>query len=133
MTIQEYKDRSGLTVRQLADELKTVEPRLRYPDVSRMLTGVVEPSEIIRAYISGKVVATASNGGNEEEWATISLEEEIVSNRRFSEVYKIIRAADRDHPATYPEMIRKTAKKITTIHGSECFLFILSIILWIFQ
>lgn len=111
MTIQEYKDRTGLTVRQLTEELKTVDPRINYPDVSRMLTGVFEPSAVIRSYINKKAVATSPNSRNEEEWATISLEEKIVLNRRFLEVYKIISAHNRDNPATYPEMIRKTGKK----------------------
>ena len=111
MTIQEYKDRTGLTVRQLTEELKTVDPRIKYPDVSRMLTGVFEPSAAIRSYINEKAVATPQICEIFDKWATIPAEEQIVLNRRFSEVYEIIAAHNRDNPATYPEMVRKTGKK----------------------
>lgn len=52
MTVRMYKDLKGITLEALTDELRTVEPRLDMPLVSRMVNGIVAPNEDVQLYIN---------------------------------------------------------------------------------
>ena len=56
MTLIEYKAKKRLTYRELANELKEVEPRITAPLVSNMVNGVVEPSDTIKAWLVKKSI-----------------------------------------------------------------------------
>lgn len=51
MTVRMYKEFKGITLEALTDELRTIEPRLDMPLVSRMVNGIVAPNEDVQQYI----------------------------------------------------------------------------------
>lgn len=56
MTLKEYKEANGLTVRQLTEELKAIDSRFTSAMVSNMTNGVVEPTEAIKTWLAGKQI-----------------------------------------------------------------------------
>lgn len=56
MTLKEYKNRKRLTVRELTEQLKTIDSRFTIATVSYMLNGVVEPSEEVLSWLAGKQI-----------------------------------------------------------------------------
>ena len=108
--VKAYKEKTGLTLKQLAEEFKTIQPGIDAPTISRIITGAVRPNAELESYISEKVFAISSDGLLEQGWTITSLEEEILSNSRFSEVYQLIKAASKSHPVTYPQMQIRTGK-----------------------
>lgn len=70
MTLKEYKEWRGITNKALAEELKAVQPELDAPLVSRMVTGVVRPSEAVEKYVSEmleKAIAIGSDGVSDDK------------------------------------------------------------------
>lgn len=57
MTLKEYRMKHGMTVRDLTEELKRVDPRFTLATVSYMENGVVEPSEVVKRWLAGKQIA----------------------------------------------------------------------------
>lgn len=51
MTIAEYKQEHDLTLKALTDELRVIDPRIDMPLVSKMVNGIVRPSETIQQYL----------------------------------------------------------------------------------
>ena len=56
MTIKEYKDRHGLSLRQLAERIRPVEPGITIPLLSMMYNGVAEPSENVKRWLASEEV-----------------------------------------------------------------------------
>ena len=56
MTLKEYRQKKGLTVRELTEELKEVDSRFTMATVSYMENGVVEPSDAVRRWLAAKSI-----------------------------------------------------------------------------
>lgn len=56
MTLKEYRQKKGLTVRELTEELKEVDSRFTMATVSYMENGVVDPPEIVRRWLAAKQI-----------------------------------------------------------------------------
>ena len=56
MTLKEYRQQKGITVRKLTEELKQIDPRFTIATVSYMEHGVVEPPESVKVYLAGKQI-----------------------------------------------------------------------------
>ena len=56
MTLKEYRQYKGITVRKLTDELKQIDPRFTMATVSYMENGVVEPPESVRVFLAQKQI-----------------------------------------------------------------------------
>lgn len=67
MTLKEYKAINKLTVRELTDELRNVDPRFTPAMVSNMANGVVDPPEAVKAWLAGKQIAMNEEPLTEEE------------------------------------------------------------------
>ena len=69
MDLKEYKETNNISNRDLTAELKKVQPELDEPLVSRMVKGVVRPSQAVEDYIASKtlekVFANTSAGFSE--------------------------------------------------------------------
>ena len=52
MTIKEYKDKHGLSLRQLEEQIKPIEPGITVPLLSMMYNGVAEPSENVKRWLA---------------------------------------------------------------------------------
>ena len=70
MTLKEYRMKQGMTVRDLAEELKMVDLRFTLATVSYMENGVVEPNETVKRWLAGKQI--------EEEDTPLSIAEDAV-------------------------------------------------------
>ena len=56
MTIKEYRLNKGLTQRALCDELSKVFPGMDVPLISKMESGICEPSVSLQAYINANAI-----------------------------------------------------------------------------
>ena len=56
MTLKEYKQRKGLTLRDLTEELKEVDSRFTLATVSYMVNGVVECSDNVKRWLAAKQI-----------------------------------------------------------------------------
>ena len=56
MTLKEYRQKKGLTVRELTEDLKEVDSRFTMATVSYMENGVVEPPETVRRWLAAKSI-----------------------------------------------------------------------------
>lgn len=105
-----YKESNSLRLTDLQEEFSKVQPGIDIPTISRMVNGVVRPTEEVEAYIAFKVFASPSDARKEEQWAITSLAEETGLNERFLHVYQIIKEASKDNPATYSRLMLRTGK-----------------------
>lgn len=67
MTLKEYRIKRGITVRELAEELKSVDYRFTLATVSYMENGIVEPPESVKAWLAGKQIETNADPLTEAE------------------------------------------------------------------
>lgn len=56
MTLKEYRQYKGITVRKLTEELKQIDPRFTMATVSYMENGVVDPPENVRVFLAEKQI-----------------------------------------------------------------------------
>lgn len=56
MTLKEYRQKNGMTVRELTEELKEIDSRFTMATVSYMENGVVEPPEGVKAFLARKQI-----------------------------------------------------------------------------
>lgn len=80
MTLKEYREKHGLTVRELAEELREVDSRFTLATVSYMETGVVEPPEVVKRWLAGKQI--------EEEALPLSDAEDAVLRALVGHTYE---------------------------------------------
>ena len=71
MTLKEYRQKRGLTVRELTEELKEVDSRFTMATVSYMENGVVDPPETVRRWLAGKQVDGESTPLSDAEDAVL--------------------------------------------------------------
>lgn len=70
MTLKEYREKHGMTVRDLTEELSKVDSRFTLAVVSYMENSIVEPPEIVNRWLAAKQI--------EEETAPLSIAEDSV-------------------------------------------------------
>lgn len=93
MTLKEYKERSGLTARMLAEKIQEeVDRRYTLSLVSNMVTGLVEPPHEIRRWLAVKEI--------EAEQTPMTIAEEAVLQQ--------LSVRDRQNPVTRSELSRWT-------------------------
>lgn len=56
MTLKEYRQKKGLTVRELTEELKEVDSRFTMATVSYMENGVVAPPDWVKVWLAAKQI-----------------------------------------------------------------------------
>ena len=120
MTVKEFKEISHLSNKDLTALLKKVQPELDEPLVSRMVSGVIGPSEAVEKFIQEtlcKAFAIESDEILYDRWRTISTDEEVRSNRRFSTVYEEISKGSENDPVTYTWLVHRTGLSRRAIQG----------------
>lgn len=70
MTLKEYREKHGMTVRDLTEELSKVDSRFTLAVVSYMENSIVEPPEIVNRWLAAKQI--------EEESTPLSIAEDSV-------------------------------------------------------
>lgn len=70
MTLKEYREKHGMTVRDLTEELSKVDSRFTLAVVSYMENSIVEPPEIVNRWLAAKQI--------EEEDTPLSIAEDAV-------------------------------------------------------
>ena len=111
MTVREYREANNLTQTEFAEEInRNLNTKYSKEDVCKVESGKLDFPQMVYDYLlyGEKLVATYSAERNIDRWITIPVEEEIVSNRRFSEIYETVSRASKDNPATYPAMTNQT-------------------------
>lgn len=67
MTLKEYRQYKGITVRKLTDELKQIDPRFTMATVSYMENGVVDPPESVKIFLAEKQIESNTDPLTEAE------------------------------------------------------------------
>ena len=105
MTLKEYKITNNLSNRELTNELRSIQPELDEPMVSRIVSGVVRPSEKVEEYINTKsfekVFANDFDGLLDGESINIPVNDKTVIESPFlQDLYIEISKGTMDRPAT---------------------------------
>ena len=87
MTVREFKERRGVTLEQLTNEFRTIEPKLDMPLVSRMVTGVVNPSDAVQEYINLYTEGFANMDYADDPLEELFLQDLLTEVSRFSIAY----------------------------------------------
>lgn len=111
MNIVKYtRDRLGVSQAELARMISGEIPGIDRATVSRLETGLVDPSEALLEWLL-KACAQPNEGTNAQDWATLrEAEKKSLKSDFWVAIYEMLEKASADNPATRAMLCIRTGK-----------------------